>query len=174
MKFINRSSELESLNREYRRDGFAMTVIYGRRRVGKTRLIKEFIQDKKGIYFLADTQIEGLNLKRFKEKTAESLSDDLLLSIELNSWESIIKYIFRSLGESQEKFVLAIDEFQYLVQINSSIPSIFQRIIDELLQKSNCMLIICGTLISLMYSSVLDYSSPLYGRRTSQIKVKSF
>lgn len=174
MKFINRSSELESLNREYRRDGFAMTVIYGRRRVGKTRLIKEFIQDKKGIYFLADTQIEGLNLQKFKEKTAEFLSDDLLLSIELNSWESIIKYIVRSLGESQEKFVLAIDEFQYLVQINSSILSIFQRIIDELLQKSNCMLIICGSLISLMYSSVLDYSSPLYGRRTSQIKVRAF
>lgn len=175
MEFVNRENELEVLEREYKRSQFAMTVIYGRRRVGKTRLIKEFLQDKKGIYFLADTQLESLNLERFQQKAAEFLSDDLLPQMQIRKWEDIVKYVVRALGEQdREKFVIAMDEFQYLVQINSSMPSLLQRIIDEILQYSNCLLILCGSIISLMYSSVLDYSSPLYGRRTAQIKVSPF
>ncbi len=65
-----------------------------------------------------------------------------------------------------------IDEFQYLVQVNRSFPSLFQRIWDEILKDRNVMVILCGSLISLMTANVLNYSSPLYGRRTAQIRLK--
>ena len=71
-----------------------------------------------------------------------------------------------------EKFVLVIDEFQYLCMINKNFSSIFQRIYDEKLKDKNIMTILCGSLISMIYSKTLAYESPLYGRRTAQIKLQ--
>ena len=71
MKFANREKELATLESEYNSDRFSFTVIYGRRRVGKTRLIREFIRDKHSLYFLADTGTENLNMERFRNIAAE-------------------------------------------------------------------------------------------------------
>ena len=78
--------------------------------------------------------------------------------------------IFLIIGN--EKFVLVIDEFQYLCFMNKGFSSIFQRIYDEKIADKNIMVILCGSLISMMYSEVLSYDSPLYGRRTAQIKLQ--
>lgn len=74
--------------------------------------------------------------------------------------------------KTDSKKIIVMDEFQYIGQSNSSFPSILQKIWDTILSKSNIMLILCGSLISLMKSQTLDYSSPLYGRRTAQIRLK--
>ena len=74
--------------------------------------------------------------------------------------------------QPQEKKVLVIDEFQYLVSVNAAYPSIFQEAWDEILKDSNVMAILCGLLISMMISKVLSRSSPLYGRRTAQIRLQ--
>ena len=172
MKFANREKELATLESEYKSDRFSFTVIYGRRRVGKTRLIREFIRDKHSLYFLADTGTENLNMERFRNIAAELLNDQLLKQIDFSDWQSLVKYVVTHTGK-EKKLIIVIDEFQYLVKINPAIPSVFQSVVDEILQRENCMLILCGSIISLMYKATLGYDSPLYGRRTSQIKLQA-
>ncbi|UUV20097.1 ATP-binding protein (plasmid) [Fusobacteria bacterium ZRK30] len=170
MKFINRKNEMKTLEKEFTRDS-SFTVIYGRRRTGKTTLIKEFIKTKKSFYFFADKQNEIIQIERFKKQLAIYFNDDLLDKIEIKDWDTLFTYLISKLPKD-EKFVLVIDEFQYLCMTNKNFSSIFQRIYDEKLKDSNIMLILCGSLISMMYSEVLAYDSPLYGRRTAQIRLK--
>ncbi|SHF05138.1 MULTISPECIES: ATP-binding protein [Caloramator] len=170
-KFVNRKKELDFLNKEYTREGSSFVVIYGRRRVGKTSLIKKFIEDKKAIYFLATEEIEGENINAFKNAIANYLNDDFLLDLRIDSWDSVFDLILKRVDPKQ-KTIIVIDEFQYLGLINSAFPSIFQRIWDEKLKEKNIMIILCGSLIGMMEKQTLNYSSPLYGRRTGQIKLK--
>lgn len=172
MKFINREQELELLNEEYNHSESSFVIIYGRRRTGKTTLINQFLKNKKSLYFFADTQNENGQINRLKSLVAELLQDKFLEKARIDSWDSIFEYFVEKIDES-EKVIIAIDEFQNLVKSNKNFSSIFQRIYDTLLQKKkNIMIILCGSLISMMYSETLAYSSPLYGRRTSQIKLK--
>ena len=169
MNLVNRQQEIKTLNKEFEKN-LSFTVIYGRRRVGKTTLIKEFIKDKKAFYFFADKQNETIQINRFKNQLGEYFDDDFVKKIEIKDWDTLFDYFISKLGN--EKFVLVIDEFQYLCMINKSFSSIFQRIFDEKLKEKNIMIILCGSLISMMYSEVLAYDSPLFGRRTAQIKLK--
>lgn len=170
-KFINRSSELDFLNNEYKREGSSFVVIYGRRRVGKTSLIKKFIEDKKAIYFLATEEIEGENINAFKNSVANYLDDDFILELSIDKWDNVFDLILKR-AEPKEKTIIVIDEFQYLGITNPSFPSILQRIWDEKLKDKNIMIILCGSLIGMMEKQTLNYSSHLYGRRTGQIKLK--
>lgn len=170
MKFINREKELAGLEKEYKRNDPSFMVIYGRRRVGKTTLIKEFIKNKNAVYYLADTQTEILQLTRFKEIVAQQWNDEVLHNLDVNSWDGIFNYMAKH-TPTKEKLIIAIDEFQYLAKVNKAVPSIFQRIWDELLKNRHVMLILSGSIISMMYNTVLKYSSPLYGRRTAQLKL---
>lgn len=167
-KFINRDEESEYLNREYRSDKFSFTVIYGRRRVGKTELISNFLKDKPNIYFLADKRGTKPNLYRFRKKAAEFFKD---YEPTLETFDEVFEYIKTKWGDGK-KLVIVIDEFSYLAQMDDSIPSVFQLISDEILQNSAFHLILCGSSISMMEKSTLAHSSPLYGRRTGQIKLK--
>lgn len=169
-KFIDRIDELETLEREYDRDDAAFVVIYGRRRVGKTTLINHFCEDKRSIYFLATEENESENRNSFKNLVSDKFGNELLASASLTNWEPIFKVIAEE--SRQERLVLVIDEFQYLCKANPAFSSIMQKIWDEILQKKNVMLILCGSLINMMTSQVLNYDSPLYGRRTAQIKLK--
>ena len=169
-KFIDRIDELETLEREYDRDDAAFVVIYGRRRVGKTTLINHFCEDKKSIYFLATEENESENRNSFKNLVSDKFGNELLASASLTNWEPIFKVIAEE--SRQERLILVIDEFQYLCKANPAFSSIMQKIWDETLQKENVMLILCGSLINMMTSQVLNYDSPLYGRRTAQIKLK--
>ncbi len=169
MKFIDRKREMSTLEKEYNREN-SFVVLYGRRRTGKTTLIKEFIKDKNAFYFFADKQNEYLQINRFKNQLAEHFKDEFLKKIEINDWDTVFDYFINKIGN--EKFVLVIDEFQYLCFMNKGFSSIFQRIYDEKIADKNIMVILCGSLISMMYSEVLSYDSPLYGRRTAQIKLQ--
>ena len=171
MRFINRKSELKLLNDEYNKKNSTFNVIYGKKRTGKTTLIKEFIKDKNSFYFFADTQNEVIQIRRFKSQLADKFNNSFLKNIEINSWEVIFDYLISKLDKN-ERFVFVIDEFQYLTKSNKDFTSIFQRIFDTKLKDKNIMIILCGSLISMMYSQVLSYNSPLYGRRTSQINLK--
>lgn len=167
-EFIGRISEMSALEREFERtSGFV--VIYGRRRVGKTTLIKEFIKNKKALYFIATEEFENGNMKRFANTLAEFTGDEYLKNANFSDWEDLFKVFARH--NPNEKKILIIDEFQYLVSVNQAFTSIFQRVWDEVLKDKNIMVILCGSLISMMTTHVLSYSSPLYGRRTSQIRL---
>ena len=169
MKFINRKNEIKTLENEYNKSS-SFVILYGRRRTGKTTLIKEFIKEKSAFYFFADKQNESLQIERFKNQLAEHFKDELLRKITISDWDTLFEYFINKIGE--KKIIFIIDEFQYLCMVNKNFASIFQRIYDEKLSNKNIMIILCGSLISMMYSETLAYSSPLYGRRTAQIKLQ--
>ncbi|HXK73223.1 MAG TPA: ATP-binding protein [Clostridia bacterium] len=169
-RFIDREQELNFLLSEYRRSGSSLVVIYGRRRIGKTELISKFINDKKSIYFLATEEDEVQNRNAFKNTVSDFLGNELLREARIDNWEILFKSLVAK--TTNEKIILAIDEFQYLGLANSAFPSIMQKMWDTYLKNSNIMVILCGSLISMMESQTLNYSSPLYGRRTGQIRLK--
>ncbi|MEW5707100.1 MAG: ATP-binding protein [Actinomycetota bacterium] len=169
--FYNRESELNYLNNEYLKTDARFIVLYGRRRVGKTALIKEFIENKPALYFLADRQLEVELIRRFQETLANFLKDDSILAFEFKSWDGMFDYLIKH-ADFSKKVVIVLDEFQYLARVNPAFPSILQRIWDEYLKNSNVFLVLCGSLIGMMYQTALSYESPLYGRRTGQIRLK--
>jgi len=169
--FVNRHHELKLLQNEYEYNGFRFTVLYGRRRVGKTTLLKEYIQGKPSIYFLVTLENMHIVLKRFQEIVATFLNDDFLRSLQLTDIKQLFEYIANK--TFKKKLIIIIDEFQYLAKTDNAIPSQFQYIVDELLKNKNIHLILCGSIISMMYEQTLSYNSPLYGRRTSAIRLEA-
>ncbi len=168
--FIDREQEMETLTDEYSREGSSLVIMYGRRRVGKTTLISKFIENKNALYFLASQEPEAQNRNLFKEKAAEFINSDLLRNAAVSDWDTIFKAIIETKFDT--KPIIIIDEFQYIGKSNNAFPSIMQRIWDTLLKDESVMLILCGSLITLMKEQTLEYSSPLYGRRTAQIRLK--
>ena len=128
-RFVDREMEMDTLQSEYNRNGSSLVVLYGRRRVGKTTLINEFIKGKKALFFLASEESESQNRNSFKEKAAEFIDSDLLRNASVSNWDAIFKAIMDYSFDS--KPVIVIDEFQYLGKTNPAFPSVFQRIWEE-------------------------------------------
>lgn len=170
--FVNRQDELNILEKEYRREGSSLVVVYGRRRVGKTTLVKHFIQDKPALYFLAAEEMEAQNRLRFQQLLARYTGQAFLERTSFERWDDLLAIFARH--NPQKKPVLVIDEFPYLVKANPAMPSILQIFWDELGKDSRIMLVLTGSLLGMMYDRVLSHSSPLYGRRTAQIRLKPF
>ena len=168
MKFLGREKEILGLEKEYARDG-GFVVIYGRRRIGKTTLIKQFIKSKTAFYFLATKEVESQSMKRFAGVIARTTGNSVMQKVAFSDWLDLFQAVADY--KPNEKKVLVIDEFPYLVKVNDSFPSILQNAWDEILKDSNVMLILCGSLISMMKKHALSYESPLYGRRTAQMRI---
>lgn len=169
-KFVNRVSELASLEEQYQTKESSLVVVYGRRRVGKTALINEFLKRHNyTLYFLATEESEIQNLNYFKAQVAEFTDNELLKSANVD-WLTVFSMLADY--KTVSKKIIVIDEFQYIGQSNSAFPSVMQKAWDTVLADANVMVILCGSLVSLMKSQTLDYSSPLYGRRTAQIRLK--
>ena len=169
-RFIDREAEIATLENEYTRDGSSLVILYGRRRVGKTSLITQFISGKNALFFLASEESELQNRESFKQRAADFINSDLLRYSAVSSWDVIFKTVMDT--EFKKKPVIVIDEFQYIGKSNPAFPSIFQRIWEEILKNKSVMVILYDSLISMMESQTLNYDSPLYGRRTAQIRLK--
>ena len=169
MTFYNRNDELDALGSAFESPGHAFFVIYGRRRVGKTELIKAFCAERPHIYFLAAQEAEGRQREKFVERVAEYFGDRVP---RIDGWDDAFAY----LGEQieTEDTIVAIDEFPYLIEENDSLPSYIQAFVDEHLNGTDSMLILCGSSVSTMESAVLGHESPLYGRRTGQLDIAPF
>jgi len=162
--FINRKDETDFLEERYNKPGFDFFVIYGRRRIGKTELIKNFLKNKPHIYMLCNKAGTDANVSRFKQEVSKLLNEPVIATGDL---EEIFSYL---VPKANEKLVVVLDEFSYLVEKDDSVPSLFQGVIDEVLKEKNVMFIICGSSISMM-ESLLGYKNPLYGRKTGHIKL---
>jgi len=170
MNFIGREQDLDCLEENYQKDS-GFVVIYGRRRVGKTELIKQFIKGKNALYYLSMEEKEQDSLVRWTNAIAEFTNQPEMINSNISRWEFIFKNFVDY--KSNEKKVLVIDEFPYLVKANLAFSSVMQYIWDEQLKpRKNIMLILCGSHMSIMEKQVLLYNSPLYGRITSEIKLK--
>lgn len=165
--FVNRENELSYLKNLYERKNAQLLVLYGRRRIGKTELLKHFSKDKNHLYFTSDLTSEQDQLKQFTEKIYRVTDDSFLESQLFSSWEALLRYIFDHLPAKTP--LIIIDEFPYLCESNNALPSILQKIWDEKYKNCNIMLVLCGSYMSFMEKEVLGEKSPLYGRRTGQV-----
>lgn len=169
--FIGREREMSVLNKLYMSDKFEFAVIYGRRRVGKTALINQFISDKTAIYFMGIESNAKQNLENFSKNIVECglgiQADTVFLS-----FQAALEYVFQ-LAE-KKRLILVIDEYPYVARTSKSLASTLQLLIDKYKDTSKLMLILCGSSMSYMEDHVLAYKAPLYGRRTAQMKILPF
>lgn len=167
--FINRDQELAALERIFQSETAEFFVLYGRRRVGKTELLLQFCKNKRSIYFLASQLKEQDHLRQLTETARHVIDEPLLQNLTFDDWESALIYFAQQARE--ERLVLVLDEFQYLCEDNAALPSLIQRFWDLHGKNSKLFLILCGSQVSFMEREVLAERSPLYGRRTAQLRL---
>lgn len=168
MNFVNREKELETLENAYRKPGFQFIPLYGRRRIGKTRLVREFLRDKRSIYFHADSASEKEQLKNLGRIVGTFTQDSILTYAGFRDWYQLFDY-FKI--KFERRLIFVIDEFPYLANANPAISSIFQKGIDDVLSQSDMFLILMGSSIGMMEKEILFYKAPLFGRRTGSLEV---
>lgn len=172
--FIGRQKELSVLESAHTKNQSGFVPIYGRRRVGKSELILKFLSDKHGIYYLGKTAPAALQIREFLQEAARALDEPLLSSLALNNWSEVFTAITDKC-RTKSKFIIALDEFQWMVGSSPELPSVIQEFWDRYWKKAgNIILILCGSYIGFMEREVLGRKSPLFGRRTAQIFLQPF
>ncbi len=165
LNFVNRESELRTLEGWTRSPKFEFLVVSGRRRVGKTYLLKRLLERQDGLYFLCDRGGTERNAVRFREEVATLLSEPPVAS---SDFATILGNLAK---KSRDTLVVVIDEFSYLAEKDDAVPSLFQRIVDEVLPDSRLKLILCGSSVGMIEREVLGAGSPLYGRSTGHLRI---
>ena len=168
--FLCRETELQKLNNRFNKNQMECVIIYGRRRVGKTALINEFVKDKPVIYFPALNTNAKDNLAALSKTIHAYRNPDAGTAPVYNSFDDAFAEITRIVQAKRVVFV--IDEFPYLAKADSSIPSRLQHLLDHDWKDSKLYLILCGSSLSFMEKEVLSSKSPLFGRRTAQFKIE--
>lgn len=173
-KFINRKKELQQLQSLYDEgQGGNLAIVYGRRRLGKTRLLKEFSQKIPHCYFMADRAGEETLKRSLATAMATALDEPLLETVSFSSWYDLFS-AFDKFRPDKQKFLLIIDEYQYICQVQPAFSSFIQKWWDEKWQFENIMVVLCGSVTSMMYKETIATNSPLYGRATAQILLEPF
>ena len=168
--FIGRKNELLQLNRLYNSGKFEFAVIYGRRRVGKTAIINEFVKDKNAICFTGVETNAKQNLENLSECILE-FSTGMKTDTAFSNFQSALEYVFK-LSENK-RIVLCLDEYPYVARASRSLASTLQMLIDKYKDSSKLFLILCGSSMSYIEDHVLAYKAPLYGRRTAQLQINN-
>lgn len=159
--FVNREDELEMLDSRFESDQAELLVVYGRRRLGKSALVREALNSRENaVYWQATEETPDAQLTNFVETASKSFP---ILSDMQRDWETLLK----TLG--QEDAIVVIDEFPYLIESDDALPSKLQRVWDLHLEATEMTLVLVGSSISIMEDKVLGGGSPLYGRRTGTI-----
>ena len=163
MKFVDRIDEAARLKDALTREKSSLVVMYGRRRLGKSTLIKRGLSDN-DVYFLADRS-EGQHQRVLLAKVIAQIFPDFD-KLTYPDWESI----FRAVNyRTDKRYTLCLDEFPYLVEQSPELPSVLQKLVDEKLLKYN--LVLCGSSQNMMYGLFLDSTAPLYGRADETIRL---
>ncbi|EQD63722.1 ATP-binding protein, partial [mine drainage metagenome] len=169
--FVGRRKELAYLEEKYLEDRSNMILIYGRRRIGKTALVTEFVRNKRALYLLATQEEKSQVVKGFSQRASEYFKDSFLQDNPFSDWDSLFRYIIEKIKSSDSKIVLVFDEVTYLIEQDKSFLSLMQKYYDLHLKNLNVMLILTGSLVNVVYNDILDYNSPLFGRRTGNIEL---
>lgn len=173
-KFRGRKKELSILDKKYKQPGFVMTVLYGRRRIGKTRLINKFISDHKckSISFTAVERGEAELLSMMTEAVLMSLAPELMGDVSFSGFERLFDFVGKH--AEKDRIVFFIDEYPYLAKQCPYIQSLIQKEIDTVWKTGNLFFVICGSLVSFMKDEVLAESAPLHGRSDLELKLRPF
>lgn len=167
MTFFDRSAETAFLEGLSASGLPKLLVVYGRRRVGKSELLKHFVAKANGVYLEARQESDADILKNFSRALAQRFEDRVLAASPLGNWDALFEYLRARVPEGTP---VVFDEFPYVVEANASVPSILQSHWDNFFQKRRSFIILCGSSVRMM-ERLLGYKSPLYGRRTEQLKV---
>ncbi|MBT1165600.1 ATP-binding protein [Bifidobacterium simiarum] len=175
--FVGREQELASLKKMWsktQRSGFQMMVLYGRRRIGKTALLDEFSRNMRTLYFTARQQTSTANLRDFS-RTIYSFFRMPATLPPFSLWQDAFDFIVdQAKNQPGDPFLIIFDEFPYAAITEPSLPSTLQIAIDHGFSTTNLMMVLCGSNEGFMESEVLGYKSPLYGRRTGQMRLLPF
>ncbi|CDC42044.1 predicted ATPase of the AAA superfamily [Firmicutes bacterium CAG:449] len=168
MNFIGRTDELKKLNKVFSLDEFTTSLIFGRRRVGKSELIKTALKKNSSIkiYYECKEVSEKSNVDGLSDILSEELN---LPKLKFDNIESILKYIFEL--SIKEKIILVLDEYPYLKKTINGMDSILQALIDKYNTTSKLSLVILGSYVDIM-KELLFHSNPLYGRVDLTIELK--
>ena len=158
MKFIGRTTQLKQLKKEMTSEGMRMSLIYGRRRVGKSELVKQAVKESgvRSIYYECKQVTEASNARSICDVISETLG---LPVLGYTSIESLLDYVF-TLSET-ENLVFVLDEYPYLRENVKGLDSIIQSLVDKYRNTSNLKLIILGSYVDIMHS-LLEHSNPLF------------
>ena len=163
-QFVDRDVERDQLTDCYESETADFVVIYGRRRLGKSELVRQSIADQEdAVYYQAVESTAQNQLEQFVETATAQFPS---LQNVRRDWEAILE----ALGE--ENAIVVIDEFPFLIEEDDSLPSRIQRVWDTKLQETGMTLVLVGSSISVMENKVLSGNAPLYGRRTATIDLK--
>lgn len=163
--FVNRKEEILRLRRVMDSDKVQLVVIYGRRRCGKSLLLKK-VMDSSTVYFAADMRETPLQIKALSQRIEKLIPG--FASPVYPGWDSL----FRSLNNNlRSRITLCIDEFPYLVKNSPELPSLLQNLHDDGAH-SNFTIILCGSSQMMMHGLVLDTHAPLYGRADEIMKIQ--
>jgi len=163
--FFNRTDELSQLELLLQAEEAQLFVLYGRRRVGKTELLRAFCENKPHLFFIATLSSDGDQLAAFSQRIWGFEHSEIPDGFTFPSWETA----FRALVDLPGRPIVVLDEFTYLIGGNKAIPSILQKVWDESLKDTRVFLVLCGSYIGLMEAEGLGYQAPLYGRRTGSL-----
>ncbi len=169
MLFCGRRHELNVLNEEFQRDRSSLSILYGRRRVGKTRLLKEFCKEKKHFRFEGlEIGHEQAQIDHFLRQLAQQTGKDWLRNIRCNTWHEALDYLHKELS-SKKKQVLVFDEFPWMIQKQKEHVALFKYTWDNVWsEKESLMVIFCGSVNSFMVNELM-HSSAFYGRINHEI-----
>ncbi len=167
--FIDREREQGVLQGAWERPDAQLLVLYGRRRVGKTALLQRFSRDLPGIHYVATRLPEQQQLLEMGRALGAAVGDPLLSSSGFRGWEEV----FLWLEHVPRRIAFILDEYPYLVEANRALSSLWQRAWDRRLsERTESFVILCGSSIAMMEQETLDVRSPLYGRRTGQLRLQ--
>lgn len=170
--FFNRERELSFLASQCRDDRAALIVVYGRRRTGKTSLIRHFTRDRRAVFYVADTASRSDQLAAFSRAAFQGVGEESLGETRFSDWETALRFVASRAVD--EPLLLVMDEFSYLCDSDGSLPSVIQRLWDAELRHSRLHIVICGSYVSFMEREVLGMKNPLYGRRTGTWRLEPF
>ena len=174
MKFFDRKSELAQLERQRKiafNDHSQMTVLTGRRRIGKTMLIRKSCEESTMVYLFVSRSNEAMLCSGFAKVINETLKS-IFVPTQIDSFADLFEMLMRA-GRT-EKFNLVIDEFQEFFYINPTVFSKIQDIWDRYKDTTHVFFVASGSVYTLMNRIFLDAKEPLYGRCDSIIKLKPF
>ncbi|HUH98670.1 MAG TPA: ATP-binding protein [Anaerolineales bacterium] len=175
-KFLGRQSELDVLNRLWGSENAEFLILFGRRRVGKTALLTEWIQrtSHRALYWVASPTSTALQLKSFSQAVYNfaNPSNPAPDNFTYAAWEQAFQQV-ANLAEKQ-RLALFVDEFTYLLEVDPGISGLLQNLWDHLLSKRNLFLVLSGSHLGMMKREFLSYQAPLYGRASSQLHLQPF
>ena len=172
--FRGRKREMAALEAAWRGQESAFLPVYGRRRVGKSEMIVHFMEGKGGIYFVGKRAPGETQINEFLQTAARALNEPLIAQARVSGWREALEMVVKR-WKGKKKLILVLDEFQWMAEAATELPSVIQELWDRQWSKSGkVMLILCGSYLGFMEREVLGKKSPLFGRRTGQILLRPF